>query len=219
MKTDRTPPAIRVVIADDHAVVREGIRHVLGAEHGFKIVGESGRGDEVVALARSLEPDVIVLDISMPGMSGIQATEAICAADPEARVLVLSIHENEEYVLRSQRAGARGYLRKDSSPGELRTAVRTLHRGDTHFPDALLGRPSSPPPTDAVAKLQTLTAREREVLVRIARGMSNKAVAAALEISVRTVESHRDAVMRKLELKGTASLTRFAIDAGLLDRS
>jgi two-component system nitrate/nitrite response regulator NarL len=212
MSTDAT--TIRVLIADDHSVVREGIRHVLGPEHGFTVVGEASRGDEVVALAKSLRPDVIVLDISMPGMTGLQAAEAIRAAQPAARILMLSIHENEEYVTRSERAGASGYLRKDSAPAELRAAVRAVHAGQEYFTEPLPGATASAP--GAAGKLDLLTVREREVLVEIARGASNKEIAAAFQISVRTVESHRVSLMRKLELKGAAALTRFAIDTGLL---
>lgn len=219
MQTEET--FIRVLIADDHAVVREGIRHVLGTDHGFLVVGEAARGDEVMAMVRALAPDVVVIDISMPGMTGIEATEEICATWPDARVLVLSIHENEEYVARSVRAGARGYLRKDSSPAELRAAVLALHQGGTCFPTLDTGVLPGVVRADAASgpgsRLASLTAREREVLAEVARGSSNKAVAAVLGISVRTVESHRDSIMRKLDLRGTASLTRFAIDAGLLD--
>lgn len=213
MKTDTAPPPIRVLIADDHAVVREGIRHVLGAEHGFAVVGEASRGDDVVALAESQRPDVIVLDISMPGMTGIQAAEAIRAARPDARILMLSIHENEEYVARSARAGASGYLRKDSAPADLRAAVRAIHEGAEHFAEPLPSVEGQE--RNTAAKLDGLTGREREVLVQIARGASNKEIAAAFRISVRTVESHRVSLMRKLGLKGAAALTRFAIDAGL----
>ena len=212
---------IRVLIADDHAVVREGIRQVLGPSHGFDVVAEASNGREVVALAASLAPDVVVLDISMPELSGIQAAEQICEANPRARVLVLSIHENEEYVARSVRAGARGYLRKDSAPAELREAVKALHGGGTCF-SAPLARAASAPQREPAgdhardARLALLTSREREVLVEIARGASNKEVAAKFGISVRTVESHRDSLARKLELRGAAALTRFAIEQGLL---
>lgn len=216
MKTDTD--AIRVLIADDHAVVREGVRHVLDADHGFQVVGEAATGADVVRLARSLDPDVIVLDISMPEMTGLQALDAIREARPEARVLMLSIHENQEYTARSARAGARGYLRKDSAPSELREAVRAIHAGATYFcaptsPPSVAGPSATPEPG---AGLASLSAREREVLAEIAHGASNKEIAARLRISVRTVESHRDSVMRKLELKGTAALTRFAIEHKLV---
>jgi DNA-binding NarL/FixJ family response regulator len=207
---------IRVLIADDHAVVREGIRHVLSPDEGFDVVGEAVHGAEAVSLARSLEPDVVVLDISMPGLSGLEAAEQIRDSVPTAHILVLSIHDHEEYVLQSVRAGAHGYLRKDSAPAELRAAIRAVHHGGTFF---------SEPATSALAsaltnerRIELLTARERDVLIEVARGSANKEIAARFGISVRTVESHRESLMKKLDIHGVAALTRFALAAGLLSR-
>ena len=169
----RATAPIRVLIADDHAVVREGIRHVLS---------------------------------------------------PETRILVLSIHDHEEYVLQSVRAGAQGYLRKDSSPAELREAVRSLHDGGSFFSAPVARSQSWLSPSlsterieqDRRERIESLTTRERDVLIEIARGRTNKEIAGRFGISVRTVESHREALMKKLGLRGAASLTRFALDAGLV---
>jgi DNA-binding NarL/FixJ family response regulator len=205
---------IRVLIADDHAVVREGIRHVLSSDDGFDVVGEAANGVEAVSLARALEPDVVVLDISMPSLSGLDAAAQIRDSVPDASILVLSIHDHEEYVLQSVRAGAHGYLRKDSSPSELRGAIRTVHGGGSFF-SAPIARTLSAALRNE-HRLAQLTTRERDVLVEIARGRANKEIAARFGISVRTVESHRESLMRKLDIHGAAALTRFALEAGLL---
>lgn len=196
-----------MLIADDHAVVREGIRHVLSSESGFEVVGEAAHGADAVALAQALHPDVVVLDLSMPHLSGLEATARIRETVPGARVLILSIHEHEEYVARSVRAGAMGYLRKDSSPAELREAVRALCRGENYF--------SHPAEKTERGRLASLTPRERDVLRRIVQGKTNKEIAAELEISSRTVESHRESLMSKLGVRNVAALTRLALEAGI----
>lgn len=210
---------IRVLIADDHAVVREGIRQVLGTGAEFEIVGEAVNGSDAVSLSCKLEPDVIVLDLSMPELSGFEAAERIRSTVPGTRVLILSIHDHEEYVARSIRAGAHGYLRKDSSPTELRAAVRCVGQGRSYFttPEtrALFANSGSNALSPQPGGFTELTSREREVLMEIARGRSNKEIGARFRISVRTVESHRETLMRKLGIRGTAALTRFAIAHGL----
>jgi DNA-binding NarL/FixJ family response regulator len=215
--------SIKVLVVDDHAVVREGIRHVLDSGD-FEVVGEACDGVEALDLADSLAPDVVILDLSMPRMSGLEAATRMRALWPDVRILVLSIHDHEEYVLQSVRAGAQGYLRKDSSPAELREAIRVIHEGGSFFSApaaralaaALQGEATTGSARD---RLSSLTSREREVLVEIARGLTNKEIASHFRISVRTVESHRETLMKKLGLRGAASLTRFAIDAGLLRSS
>lgn len=212
---------IRVLLADDHALVREGIRHVLSDAPDFEVVGEASRGAEALELARELAPDVIVLDISMPEGSGLDITPRLREVVPGTRVLILSIHDHEEYVLQSVRAGAHGYLRKDSSPTELRDAIRAVHQGGTFFSApvaqqlgaALRGEGAA---TVMANRLGLLTARERDVLTGIASGATNKDMAAQLGISTRTVESHRESLMRKLDIRTVAGLTRFAVDSGLL---
>lgn len=212
---------IRVLIVDDHAVVREGIRHVLSTDADFEVVGEASGGEAAIALAQSLQPNVVVLDLSMPDLPGLEAAQRIRKEVPEAAILILSIHDHREYVLRSIEAGTQGYLRKDSSPTELRNAIRAVHEGGTffsapaarHLSDAVGRRTSE---AGATARTGSLTPRERDVLIEIARGHTNKEIAAALGVSVRTVESHRESLLKKLGVRGTAGLTRFAIEAGLL---
>lgn len=215
-------PDIRVLVADDHALVREGIRHVLTNVPGFDVVAEAGSGAEALERAREYEPDVIVLDISMPGGSGLEITATLRQIVPDTRVLILSIHDHEEYVLESVRAGAHGYLRKDSSPTELRDAVRAVHRGETFFSAPVARQLSAALRSEVnrevrTSKLESLTAREREVLAGIAAGETNKEIAARFGISPRTVESHRESLMRKLDIRSVAGLTRFAVEEGLAD--
>jgi DNA-binding NarL/FixJ family response regulator len=199
--------SIRVLIADDHAVVREGVRHVLGAEHGFEVVGEAADGIEASRLAEALAPDVVVLDLSMPGGSGLDAARRIRATMPGCRVLVLSIHDHAEYVQQSVLAGAQGYLRKDSSPAQLREAIRAVYSGEQAFTQTVAIRSDE--------RLALLTPRERAVLAAIAAGRTNKEIASDLGNSVRTIEAHRDSISRKLKLRGAAALTRFALESGL----
>ena len=221
MPPDERLPAIRVLIADDHAVVREGLRSVLETDVGFVVVGEAADGAAAAAMAQQYRPDVVVLDLSMPVMSGLEALGRIRDQVPDARVLVLSMHDHEEYVLQSVRAGALGFLRKDSSPGEMRTAIRAIAAGGSYFSEPV-ARTLSEVLSRGDGKssgVDSLTPRERDVLVEIAGGATNKEIAGRLHISVRTVESHRESLMRKLGLRGVASLTRFAIDAGLIRRT
>jgi RNA polymerase sigma factor (sigma-70 family) len=215
---------IRVLVVDDHAVVREGIRSVLSDGADFSVVGEARSGAEAVASAARVLPDVVVLDISMPGGSGLHAVSELLERVPGVRVLMLSVHEDIEYVLESVRAGAHGYLRKDSTPAELREAVKVLFSGKSYFSPALAAQMTEAMRRGSEAKknapaqaTDVLTAREREILVHIAQGKTNKEIAAELGISARTVEAHRDSLMRKLEIRTVAGLTRLALEQGLLD--
>lgn len=209
----------RVLIADDHAVVREGIRHVLTAYDDFEVVAEASTGTEAVALANQHRPDVVVMDISMPDGTGLDAVATMRKTMPDVRVLILSIHEGERYYLESVRAGASGYITKDSSPTELRDAVRALHRGERYIGAGLAQRFASSERDDVPearrGKLAALTPRERDVLRGIVRGLTNKEIAVQLEISTRTVESHRESLMLKLGVKHVAALTRIALEEGI----
>ena len=211
---------IRVLVADDHAIVRTGIRHVLEREPGFEVVGEAATGAEALALASELRPDVAVLDISMPGRSGIQAAVELRQRSPHTRVVILSMHDNAEYVLESVRLGAHGYLLKDTAATELCGAIRAVQRGESYFSPPIASRLSAALRAGREAEpqgpLDQLTAREREVLAGVAQGHTNKEIAHQLGISHRTVESHRESLMRKLGIRTVAELTRFAIETGVL---
>ena len=214
-----SPNPIRVLVADDHAIVRTGIRHVLENEPGFAVVGEASNGAEALALAAEVRPDVAVLDISMPGMSGLETAAALRRQSPDTHVLILSMYDNTEYVREALRAGVDGYLLKDSAAAELGEAIRTVCRGEAFFSPPVarqLGaalRENVGAPDSALA---LLTARERQVLAGIARGQTNKEIAQELGISHRTVESHRESLMRKLGVYTVAGLTRVAISEGLV---
>ncbi len=216
-----TITSIRVLVADDHTVVREGIRHVLEGEAGFAIVAEAATAAEAVRLAESHRPDVVLLDITMPGESGLQAAARLRRSVPEARILILSMHDNPEYVLESVRAGAHGYLLKDSAATELRQAIRAVHRGEEYFSAPIAHRLRAAVRGQAgelPGPLEVLTGREREVLVGIALGRTNKEIAGELGISHRTVETHRESLMRKLGIKTVAGLTKLALETGLVSR-
>ncbi len=213
---------IRILLADDHALVREGIRRVLEEDPEFEVLAEASDGEEAVALAREHRPDVAVVDISMPLASGFEVTARLQVEAAATRVLILSMHDDAEYVMRAVRAGARGYLLKDEAgPSQLREAVRAVHSGSSFFTSAVAARLAAGLRGDEAEPqgpvLGVLTARELDVLKGIAAGQSNKQIAADLGISRRTVESHRESLMRKIDIRTVAGLTRFALDAGLLD--
>jgi DNA-binding NarL/FixJ family response regulator len=213
---------VRVLVADDHAIVRTGIRHVLEGEPGFTVVGEAATGPEALALALEHRPDVAVLDISMPGQSGLSITAELRRHCPDTRVLILSMHDNTEYVLESVRAGAHGYLLKDTAATELRGAVRAVAQGESYFSPPIASRLSAVVRGDLAVEatpaglLAQLSGREREVLIGVTRGLTNKEIAAELGISHRTVETHRESLMRKLSLRSVAELTRFALETGVI---
>ena len=216
-----TATAIRVLVVDDHAVVREGIRSVLERQPGFEVVGEAGDGAGALKLAKTITPDVVVLDVSMPGGSGLRTAAELRAEVPEARVLILSMYDNAEYVMEAVRAGASGYLLKDSAAAELRNAVTSVHEGNTYYSGAVAEKLSAAKRGEIdresrAGQLGMLSGREREVLAGITRGLTNKEIGTELGISHRTVETHRESLMRKLRIHTVAGLTKFALETGLV---
>ena len=216
-----TKSPIRVMIVDDHPLVREGIRSIVAGEEGFEIVAEAGSGEEAVEVAGQLRPDVVILDLSMPGEGGLSAVARLREVAPTARSLVLSVHDHPEYVLEAVRAGAQGYIRKDTSPAELRQAIRTVHRGEAFFSSPVARQLSAAVRQETLRgeqgeKLERLTDRERQVLAGIAAGSTSKIMARQLGLSPRTVEAYRENLMRKLAIRTVAGLTRFAVESGLV---
>lgn len=209
---------VRVIIADDHAVVREGVRQVLGNTHEFDVVGEAATADEAVARAAELHPDVVVLDLRMPGATGVETIRRVRAASPSSRVVIFSMHDDDEYVVESLRTGASGYVSKEAPPAELREAIRTVDRGEIHRPRprARKAAPRAEAPAEN-SRLAALTPREVDVLKNVAAGRTNKEIAARLAIGTRTVESHRESLMQKLGVRHVAGLIRVAIEEGLTD--
>lgn len=217
--TDEAAP-IRILIADDHAIVREGIRQVFRQAPGFDVVAEAGDGDEALALAHAQAPDVAVLDVTMPGMTGLRVAARLRDELPGIRVVILSMHDNPEYVLEAVRAGAHAYLLKDLAATELRAAVAAVHAGESYYSQRIAGMLTEAVRSELAEAqrghaLDTLTGRERDVLLGIVRGETNKEIAARFGISHRTVETHRESLMRKLRIRTVAGLTRFALEAGL----
>ncbi|HEX9632162.1 MAG TPA: response regulator transcription factor [Gemmatimonadales bacterium] len=213
---------IRVVVADDHAIVREGIRQVLDGTEGITVVGEAATGPEAFERAQAVVPDVVVLDVSMPGESGLEVAKRLKRALPATRVLMLSVYDNTEFVLEAVRAGADGYLLKDSSPSELRAAIRKVVAGESAFSAAAARQLSTAlreeeANRERAERVASLTARELDVLRHVAAGRTNKETASALGISHRTVETHRENILKKLGVRSVAELTRFALEMRLLD--
>lgn len=211
---------LRVVIADDHSVVRQGIRGVLEEVPELEVVAEAGDGDEALELVRQHMPDVVVLDVNMPARTGLEVTAVLREEALPVRVLILSMHDDPEYVLQAVRAGADGYVLKDVAPAELRDAVVAVHRGREYFTARVteqlgVGLRKEIEAEQLRARLTSLTNRETEVLVLVAEGLTNREIGERLEISPRTVETHRERVMGKLRIRTVAGLTRFVLEHGL----
>jgi len=209
---------IKLLVVDDHPVVRRGISACLAKQEHLQIVGEAGDGREAVRKARELQPDILLMDINMPQMSGLAVTELLRRELPKIKVLILSMHGNTDYVLRILQSGARGYILKDAPPDELTRAIETVNAGEAYFSAdvARVALTQYVRGTAAGGNSPQLTPREREVLTHIADGMSNKEIANALGVGVRTVETHRERIMRKLDIHTVAGLTKFAIAKGLI---
>ncbi len=206
----------RVLLADDHAVVRKGLRFVLGRESAIEVVGEAADGREAVRMAAELKPDIVILDIAMPNLNGIEAAERIVKDDPRVTVVILSVHADESYVLRTLTAGAKGYLLKESAEEDILLAVRTVAEGRPFFSPSIAATLLE----DYVRQLkqrglqdsyELLTSREREVLQMLAEGKTNKDIANLLNLSTYTVETHRSNLMQKLDLHNTAELVLYAV--------
>lgn len=212
---------IRILLADDHTVIRSGLRALLERQAGFQVIGEAGDGREAIRLAEMHTPDVAVIDIAMPNLNGIEATLQITGKHPQTAVVILSMHQDESYVLRALKAGARGYLLKDSPEADLIGAIHAVHEGKAFFSPAI----SKMLVEDYMRQLhqrgvedsyELLTAREREVLQLLAEGKSNKETAAMLNLSLHTVETHRSNILQKLNLHGTPELILYAVRKGVI---
>ena len=212
----------RVLLAEDHTIVRKGLRSLLDKETGIEVVGEAEDGREAIVKAEELHPDVVVVDIAMPGLNGLEATRQIKKRFPDMKILILTMHANEEYILQSLKAGASGYLVKKSAPAELISAINAVHKGNSFLSpsisrtviDEYIRR--SKEISEGEEGFEQLTVREREVLQLIAEGRKTREIAELLYISIKTVETHRAHIMNKLDIHSTAELTRYAIRKGII---
>jgi two-component system response regulator NreC len=209
--------AIRVLLADDHGIVRQGLKLILATQPDFEVIGEASNGREAAELAEKLRPDIVLMDVQMPELNGIEATRRMVAANARIRVLVLRMHKEALYVREVLQAGARGYILKDAIDTELLSAMRSVARGDGYISPAVSGALLTDYREQSANPLDTLSTREREVLQLIAEGKTNKEVATKLNLSVYTVDSHRGKIMEKLNLHSAGELVRFAMKNGLVD--
>jgi two-component system response regulator NreC len=212
---------IRILLADDHTIVRKGLRMLLESHEGFRVVAEAADGREAVALAEQHRPDIVVMDLAMPVLNGIEAARQICSGDTHSAIVFLSMHSDEGYVLKALKSGAKGYLLKDSAEHDLINAVETVSEGKAFFSPAI----SKMLVEDYVRQMREqkvedsydlLTTREREVLQLLAEGRSNKEVATVLDLSLHTVETHRSHIMQKLNLHSGAEMILYAIRKGVI---
>ncbi|HLY10960.1 MAG TPA: response regulator transcription factor [Planctomycetota bacterium] len=224
MVVERNPEAlvsaIKVLLADDHPIVREGLRSYLSTQRTLNVVGEAVDGMDVLDKASSLSPDVVLMDIAMPRLNGIETTRHLSSSKGSAKVLILSIHEEREYILESYRAGARGYILKDSAPSDVTRAIEAVYAGDPFYTVGTarlllesvkgeIGRGSELP-------AEELTPREREILSMACEGLRSAEIARRLSVSIRTIDAHRRNIKRKLGIHSMAGLTRYALKNGLI---
>jgi DNA-binding NarL/FixJ family response regulator len=216
---------ITVLLAEDHTIVREGFRKMLELEDDLEVVGEAQEGRQAVILAKKLRPDVVLMDIAMPLLNGLEATRQVLKALPATKVLMLSAHNDDAYVKNATEAGAVGFLLKQTSAHDVCLAIREVQKGKTFFSASIARRMDrlNPPAANRAGridrKVANLTSREMEVLQLIAEGKANKQTAEELGINIKTVEKHREHLMQKLDIHDTAGLTRYAISAGIIESS
>lgn len=210
---------IRVAIADDHALVREGMRRMLSSSRQIDVVGEAANGAEAVELVTEKEPDVLLLDITMPVKDGIEATEDIVALEKKTKILILSMHADEQYALRTLRAGANGFISKGARLEELLKAIKEVHNGERYLPEQMsesFAERDLDDEIDERSLVEMLSPREYQVMSYLAQGMTNREIADVLAISPKTVDTHRGHLLKKLRLRNNSDLTRFAIQSGLV---
>jgi two-component system, NarL family, response regulator NreC len=214
---------LRILLADDHKIVRDGLRLLIDGQRDMQVIGEAGNGKEVLQQARELKPDVVVMDLSMPELNGLQATERLKTERPEARVIVLTVHEDSSYLLQLCKAGAVGYVLKRSAGEDLIQAIRAVAGGGLHFDATVAAKALAGKASDSGSHrgLQTaeLSEREREVLIHLAWGFSNKEIASDLGLSVKTVETYRVRIGEKLGLRSRTEIVQYALRAGWLNET
>ena len=211
----------KIVIAEDHTILRDGLRALISSQNNLEVIGEAGDGREAVRIVDNLEPDLLLIDLSMPKMNGIEAVKEIKNQHPDIKVIILTVHKSDEYIFASLKAGANGYMLKDASQNELLLAIQYVLNGKSYISPSISDRVidaylNTAPKDTTFSVLDNLTSREREILKLIAEGYTNKKIADHLCISLKTVEKHRANLMNKLDLKNTAALTTFAIENGLV---
>jgi DNA-binding NarL/FixJ family response regulator len=221
-KKMQSPKTIRVILADDHPIVRAGIRETLKEVPGVEVVGEASDGREALKLVKTVQPDVVFMDISMPNLNGLEATERIIKAFPNVRVVILSRHENEDYYWRALKMGASGYLLKNALTTELKAALQRVVGGEVYLSREISNRLRDKLPLQQIARarspVEQLTDRQRDILQLIAEGQTTKGIALILKLSPKTVEYHRMQLMHRLNIFDIPGLVRFAVRAGLVSQ-